>query len=520
MEKKKIKNILLALALTPFFALSATGCTLKNSLSAEEQAEAYSMIRSHLINDNFLTQSGSNAVRMNASTVYTTNTDWSNSGIPENRIEDAVYELDVAEINFVEEFNSNMEYGYSYTNNTGYYVNKTEYAVKDENNNILDSEPLTIDKMDFVKKNNHEYLKYVYNHNDDMEYDKEIYRVDEHYAVNTYLDDAIFDIKEGIYPLEKHIEENTTLDDFKDDLETLGKDIISYIGDISFGDDFEETEATTNVEIKLTNGRYSITTNFVVEDFVLDGVLVDLFSKSTIKFKNNSIENIDYSFGIAYNMNYNCNEFLSSIMPEVSFTEDNAVLYHISFETTISLDFKNSFNNDIINQDVSDYTGTGENNEILNNSISINFIYVDFEDYKSVYYGTLKYNDPLILTNNSASIFSSEHVTKSYFWDKDCTKPVQNTDTVPSHNTEIYVKLTLDDGYAAIVTRYCHISDNSLHNASYEVDNISSENYVYDIPTNPDNLYVDINGTLVSNYADGISITESGCYTITIYVNY
>ena len=58
MRNKKLRNTLLALALTPFFAFSATGCWKatdpKDKTPEFSQSEAYSTLRSLTLKDNFL----------------------------------------------------------------------------------------------------------------------------------------------------------------------------------------------------------------------------------------------------------------------------------------------------------------------------------------------------------------------------------------------------------------------------------------------------------------------------------
>ena len=130
------------------------------------------------------------------------------------------------------------------------------------------------------------------------------------------------------------------------------------------------------------------------------------------------------------------------------------------------------------------------------------------------------YVQVLNLNNNSAYLFTSDFVTKDYYWDKECTIPVLETDKAPSYDTNIYVKLTVEEGYAAVLVQrvYSYGDTSNQANSVYE---LSTDGFTYDVsvPSYYDIIKVTLNDTEVTDYSNGITITESGIYTIKIYVD-
>jgi len=520
MGNKKLRNSILALAIAPCFLIGATGCSKKNNLSEEKQNEAYSVLRSNMINENFLPEKTSNAVTIDYLSKYTINADWSNSGVSEDKIEDISNKLDIPVGESIEEYNYVNEYGYNYSNNTGYHVQKGFEYDKDAENNELDTESFKITDMEFTKQTDGEFYKYDYEYSSSSEDDKYLYKVDDKHAINYYKNEALDEINEAVELIGKYITANKTLNAFRSNSVLASVDFISDLGDMDILDNLTTTNMETSLNVTLSNGIYSLTVNANIDDFEAEesDLLLDISAKTTIKFDNDNIENLDYQINLSYGKDFNCKEEFSSDVPDITFDDDDHINASVSMELSASIDFNNKFDESVISQDVTGYKGTGENNAIITEYVDIDFIYLDFEDFDNSRH--FRFNEPLNLNNNSTSYFTNDHVTKTYYWDKECTRPVQSTDVAPSYDSVIYVKLNVDDGYAAIFERQFY-EDGDISNKNQTVINISSDSYqIYDHYNNYYINYVYVNGEKTYNYYSGISLTESGCYTIDVHTSY
>ena len=521
MEKRKLRNSLLALAMAPCFLIGATGCTNKNDvLSEAKQNEAYSVLRNNIINDNFLTETTSNAIVFDYSTKYTISTDWSNSNVPEDKKEYVASELELPIDSGTYEYNYLSEYGYNPANNTGYHIQKGMEYDKDTENNELDTESFRITDMEFTKQTDGVFYKYDYEYRTSSPDDKELYLVDDKHAVNYYKNEALDEIREGVDLIGKYIKENKTLLAFASNSAIASRDIIYYLGDMDFLDNLTTSNMEATLDVTLTNGIYSLTVSASIDDLEdkETGDLYDISLNTNVKFDNDSIEYLEYNIKMSYYDDFKCKNEFGTSLDGVTFDDDDHIDLSGLMDFTVSVDFNNEFNANNIPEDVSGYVGTGENNAIITEYVDIDFIYLDFEDFDDERH--FRFNEPLNLNNYSSYYFVNDHVTKTYYWDKECTRPVQSSDVAPSYDSVIYVKLTVDDGYAAINERQIY-EDGDISNKNQTVINISSDSYqVYDHYNNYYINYVYVNGKKTYNYYSGITLTESGCCTIDVYTSY
>jgi len=519
MGNKKLRNTLLAFAMTPFFALAATGCwkaTSKDKTPKFSQSEAYSTLRNLTLKDNFLVDSGSNAVKVGYINKQDMSTDWSESNIPEASKEGIADELGVPITSDSYIYKNDQEYGYNYLDNTGYYYQMSMEYDKDENGKHLETESYKISEMELTKKSGNNFYKYYYDYTSYGNDTKRVFLVDDKYAVNQYSNEAFEQANEGLSLLSKYINPNETLDSFKQNTEQIGIGIIESLGDFSI--DTAPQNSQSSAEITLTDGTYSLSLSLTIEDYLLEEQsLADIAITTTLSFNETTIKTLNFNFSISYDVDLNCNDF-PEYTGNLTFSDDDHISVSISNSLNASVDFNKSFDSSIINQNTSDYHGTGTNNEIIADSTRINFIFVDIENYSSGSY-SFTFNKPLNLEQNPPYLFNNEHITKTYYWDQECTIPVQSSDTAPSYDTNIYVKLTIEEGYAAIFEQTIY-RDGSKSSKNYQCHDISSP-YTYKIqtPESYDILKVTVNGNEVSNYGEGITVSQPKLYIISVYIS-
>ena len=325
MGNKKLRNTLLALVLTPFFALSATGCwKINNDITEEQKSVAYSIIRNHFINENYLPESKSNTVKTAYNDSYNITTDWSNSAIPEDKRDYILNEFGIS--NESEEYIYEVEYGYNYENNSGYFFEKSHINDKDENNNSLDTESFRIDVLDFTKKTGNNFYNYRYKYNYNYSDSKIAYRVDDKYAVNQYKNDAIEDIEYDSYTVLKNFKANETLNDLKQNLNNFGIDCIKSYDSSDLPENLESLNINSQLDITSSKDLYTLNFSTTIHDVIFEEETVgDINAQIIIKFSESSIEFFEYKITKNLVYNINCEEEVSSLLPEINFSSSNYI---------------------------------------------------------------------------------------------------------------------------------------------------------------------------------------------------
>ena len=93
------------------------------------------------------------------------------------------------------------------------------------------------------------------------------------------------------------------------------------------------------------------------------------------------------------------------------------------------------------------------------------------------------------------------------------------TDTAPSYDKDIFVKLNVEEGYSAVATKNFYVCDNNnVYFFNDKVINISTEKYIPYTNLNTDKVYY--NGVEITDYKDGITLTKDGINLIEIYTEY
>lgn len=517
MGNNKFKAAALALAITPCILFAGVGCGKKDKndnsqptgLSVEQQNTAYNILKTTLAGNDYINKT-SNFVKSSVVNKMIIGSDWSQSGVPADKKAEVAEELDLPVESTTE--TSQREYGYAYhTDGTGYTWIKGESYDKDENNELLDTRSYRIERQEFVKNTNDGFKKYYYYYNYSNEDTKSIYNVDDKYVPNTYKVEALEEVNDELETISEYVKDNASLDNFKQDLKDFGQEVLdSYVDGTPV---LPDTGVTTAIDITLTDGIYTLTTTINIDNMDLEGFVADLNANFTIKFDGDSIENIDSNFKLSYGVDINCKDSLGTSISGVTFDNDDHVYATLTQEMNHSVDVNNPFDATFLAQDVSEYAGTGEGGTVTNESIQQEFVFVDFENVRDSNWGY--YNETVNLDNIYK--FYNDNVTKTYYWDRECTQPILPTDVSPSYDTEIYVKLTLNEGCAAVQERR-YVNGEYIQYYT-DVHQFENGNYQLKSPTSDQTVErVFINGVEVTDFAEGINLTDEGNYVIDVYV--
>jgi len=536
MGNKKLRNTLLALAMTPFFALATTGCwkaTTDDEPSEVNQTEAYSILRSHVNKDNFIVDSDSNEVNFTATETYSITGDWTNSSIPNNEREEVSNILDIPLQGEREDYTRKEldSYGYNNFDNTGYHVNK-----RINNNNSNDNE-MKLYYQDFTKQSNDKFYKYTSTYDSSYDtYYKKIFHTDDKYAKNTYRNEAFEFCRELLNPVVlSHIKNNEDIESFKQETANFNKELFYESFDIP--EDTTLNDIITTFNITLTDGVYSLNSSLDIKNVKTEEPNVFLNSniELSLQFNSDNILNINISEEISFIGKISCKEEIGSNIPNVTFDDNDHILVTESQKYSYSFDFFDNFDNSIINQDLTGYTGTGgyidsNNREILGDKVNLKIVYLDLDNFTDgfyrVNYSTSSYLFGDVLDFNYSDRWFKfndyeDCYTKTYFWDKECTIPVPENATCPSYDTNIYVKLTVNEGYALVLEKvWSSYSDGetyiSTYNSKSSIIELSKSN-TYNLnysSSNINNVY--FNNTEVTDYTNGITLPGSGIYCIDI----
>lgn len=525
MKKKNLKKAVLALALAPCLILAGTGCGKDDDkkdtgLSTEQQNAAYTTLRANLAGSKFFnTGRTSNAVNLTYTNKFVNEGNFSQSGIPEAQWEAIAEEMDVPVGKSEHESKSEYEYGYK-DDNTGYSIEKRDAQDKNAQNEPLQTSSFKTTDAEFVKKSGNDYHKYEYDYNTHSADFKGIYKVDDKYAVNTYKAEALEEINEELEGLMEYVTSNATLDEFKQDMAAFGNDMInsSMDGAMELPDD-----ATTSIDFTLTDGVYSLVATIKADDLSMGEVpgfgdiKMDIDAKMTVKFDNDSIEGVDSIATMSANVDVNCKDTFGTTIPGITFDDDDHI--SVSMETTMgsSLNPNKAFDETVLTQDTTGYAGTGEEGAIEANSISIDYVYVDF-DNRTGGGDSGVYNEVLGLTKSSCYEFDDEAITKTYYWDEACTQAVAADAVAPSYDTKLYVKLAVADGYAAILEKKVNEEGEISYGISH-VHEIASGEYEYiSLYAGETVTNVYVNGQEVANATEGLTFDQKGLYYVEVHV--
>ncbi len=503
-------------ALTSAFMLS--GCFGKNdpppsnpTLTTAQKNEAYTSLRTISNAPLYDTTSATGSqITVKTSMSVDTSTDFSKSGLNSSDIEDLKENLASGYADFNLGIGAKAITGLR-ADNTGYLKG---YG------SILGIEVLAAQEITRKEGNNY----YVYS-KVDTEKTKSL--VDENYAKNTYSLANFFgddeDSTASLADLEllqdilTSIADNETLDEFKLVASNIAKNAIANNQEGNFatyftGIDVSNISAAAAVDITLTDGVYELKTTMDIDDITTTlgtkSHTTDIDTNISIKFDKNSIKDIAVSVGLNQDTTEKCSDTLDEEEYNVVFTDNNILETNQKITAEFSI-AKGQFSETILNQTLTGYEGTGENNEVENRQTNISFKCADckalsFEDEYEATFG-----DNIIETFNAAlednnDFDYSEFSNIKLYYDKECLQEVSATDTLPSYDTTLYFKVEIPDTQA-----YAYITINTQYGP------MTYFNYDYDMYTSGTTLTFSnfTSGNIISVKVNGETVTSE---TITL----
>ena len=293
--------------------------------------------------------------------------------------------------------------------------------------------------------------------------------VDDQYAKNTYANITMLDddssygdslsydsLTNSIYDIVNTINDSENFDTFSLAATEISKDsITSSKDDNMYGEllgdiDTNSLTASATVDITLTDGIYELKTVMLIDDLATtiydQPTLIDIESSISIKFDKNSIKDIS----MAVNYDQETTEKCSSVLDEedynVTFNDNNTLTTNTKLSTTSSISI-DSFSDSLVNQTLTGYQGTGENNEVEKRMSNITFECANcpnlsLEDSYSAQFGS----NMLTLFESAQDdlyIDLSDFDGIKLYWDKECQQEVTATDTIPSYDTTLYFKINV-----------------------------------------------------------------------------
>ena len=339
--------------------------------------------------------------------------------------------------------------------------------------------------QEVTKKVGNDYLNYFYQ--DVMGEEKTVSKVDENYAKNTYASMETFsggememneDLVNVFDELIDSINENETFDGFKLDATDLSKLLLESGSENEYMDseyDLSEVSANAVVDITLTDGVYELKVEMDIDDFKMNNEMgnseSDMESEISIKFDKNSIKSVMVDMDIDSETTMKTSDFSD----KAGLTDENTLTQEM--ELGVKVEFApGEFDNQMLAQDFSGYTGTGENSEIENKQVDVEFVCVnadsystgDFDFYSFAYGQNIKTIFDSYVEEESFD-FSNFKTVKLY-WDEDCQNEITENDILQSSDTTIYFKLEAKTGTAFVDISTIYQYGNGATSTTYHDD--------------------------------------------------
>lgn len=305
--------------------------------------------------------------------------------------------------------------------------------------------------------------------------------VDENYAKNAYSLASFFGDDEDstatlanlelLQEILTSVADNETLDEFKLIASNIAKNAILSNQEGNYatyftGIDVSNISASAAVDITLTDGVYELKTTMAIDDIATTvgtkNNKTDIDTDVSIKFDKNSIKDISVSVGLNQDTTEKCSDALDEEEYNVVFTDNNILETNQKITAEFSV-AKGEFSETILNQTLTGYEGTGENNEVENRQTNITFKCADCkalsfdDDYEATFGDNIIETFNAALEDNNDYDYSEFSNIKLYY-DKECLQEVSATDTLPSYDTTLYFKIEVPDtqayAYVTINTQY------------------------------------------------------------------
>jgi hypothetical protein len=511
------------------FALSLTGCGEKDDgpktqvLTEAEQNTAYSKLRT-VASKPFYNTTNQNASEFSTKIDISMggDVDYSKSGLTQSQIdslnsdnfESVLLDFDLFSMG------AKLILGYDSSNNTGYmktYVSVPSLGLND----VFQGHTVTT-------KNNSEYFNYVYVPSSDT---KEIEKVDEHYAKNTYTLEGLFsqyeEYKDALSLLEmlNSITECETLEDFKEKATDYSTDYYSESGFEAIGEmDLSDVNVSSVIGMTLTDGVYELKLEVDIDDFKMeiDGsdANVDMSSDIAINFTEKEIVNISMNVDLDAETSMKT----ADAGVEGDFTDNNVIVTDIEMSTGVSMT-TGDFDYDIITKEFKGYAGTGENGAVENRTTAVRFQCKNYPelslegDWASIDDSNeCTFGDNIIATFNELVDEDYLNLNIKLYWDSECTNEIESTDVIPSYDTTIYFTVEPKEGYA-VVNIMTEVEEYFMSDNKIEVLSIS-EPFVFADHKGIYSTYevskVIVNGETVSS--DSMQLENGKFYNVVIYL--
>ena len=436
--KKSWKKILCSLMLAPcmFWAVACGDNpddpnNLTVDLTAEQQQEAYTTLRT--LASSMLDNDGSKdqAYIFEYAVEKGINKNIDNAGLTEENknIVNASHILDLTDKT------TQTVYGGYKTNNEGYYVSKLVYDGK----NVAES--YTQNYSEIVKYQNSQYNVYS---NDNGE--KTISKVTNDYSKNKVLFDR--DVLEETEANRMNeflnlINSSNVYSDFKSTLSTwisrtIAEDRVENYNNINFAE-----YISSNYSYSLKDGVYSLVVGIGLDAtnsalrFLEDGNLIGK-GEIVINYKSDAVQKITLDFDSTMKLEESPARLFGDIVQQEFRTEDKVVTTNC-MNTNMVLDFSAEFDNNFLNQSLSDYNGQGDNNAILNRQSKVQIVC----DYACVQ-TKLKSGENLIkgISDYLSPILADANCRIDVvYWDESYISEITSFDVVPSYDIKVYVKI-------------------------------------------------------------------------------
>lgn len=448
--KKSWKKILCSLMLAPcmFWAVACGDnpddpSNLTVDLTAEQQQEAYTTLRT--LASSMLNNDGSKDQVYKLENGRWTNKiyDYTDSGLTGYALEEA------------KSLTNNVDYTINkMTSYVGYKSNNTGYKLtQSEVKGTTDEVSTTSTTSSITKYNGQKYVNYFNDGNS-----KTVSYVSNTHSKEQYvleLDDLNLGLdNEFIEELLEMVDNGDNYDDFKETLQHWAFRLMTRLqvfgGSDEELDDFiynEMQDLTATYKLSLVEGDYvlNLDTSAHIEDRVSYplGHIADSYfcSNVDIVFSKDKIKsiNIDYNNGII--TEFTCKSYWNNDMfAGYEFLDTDVMRCDSTYKEKAYIEFDAQFDNDFYNQNVSDYSGTGENGSVQNQLTKVNIVFDTVElEIKAPYGNSLWETVKETLIDYISG--TDYKVLDIYTIKNDIPMNIGEDEIVPSYDITVYVTI-------------------------------------------------------------------------------